>query len=59
MTYAEVTQFGNSGQIHFRETADPVVSDGQLAGWLRPGKHLGAIAESVTFTLGVPDLSRA
>ena len=30
MTYAEVTQFGNSGQIHFRETADPVVSDGQL-----------------------------
>ena len=30
MTYAEVTQFGNSGQIHFHETADPVVSDGQL-----------------------------
>ena len=30
MTYAEVTQFGNSGQIHFLESADPVVSDGQL-----------------------------
>jgi NADPH:quinone reductase len=30
MTYAEVTQFGNSEQIHFRESADPVVSDGQL-----------------------------
>src|SRR5258706_11053526 len=30
MTYAEVTQFGNSEQIHFLERADPVVSDGQL-----------------------------
>jgi len=30
MTYAEVTQFGNSGQIHFLDSADPVVSDGQL-----------------------------
>jgi hypothetical protein len=30
MTYAEVTQFGNSEQIHFLESADPVVSDGQL-----------------------------
>src|SRR5260370_30625902 len=30
MTYAEVTQFGNSNQIHFLESADPVVSDGQL-----------------------------
>ncbi len=36
-----------------------VASDGPLAGWLRPGRHLGAIAETVTFTLGVPDLSRA
>src|SRR4029077_18983364 len=30
MTYAEVTQFGNSEQIHFLESADPVVADGQL-----------------------------
>ena len=30
MTYAEVTQFGNSEQIHFLESADPAVSDGQL-----------------------------
>jgi hypothetical protein len=34
-----------------------VQSDGPLAGWLRPGKHLGAIAEDVTFSLGVPDLA--
>ena len=34
-----------------------VESDGPLAGWLRPGKHVGAVAERVTFTLGVPDLS--
>ena len=33
-----------------------VSSDGRLADWLRPGRHLGAIAESVTFTLGVPEL---
>jgi hypothetical protein len=33
-----------------------VVSDGPLAGWLRPGKHLGAVVDRVTFTLGVPDL---
>src|SRR5258707_12290095 len=30
MTYAEVSQFGNSEQIHFLESADPAVSDGQL-----------------------------
>ena len=36
-----------------------VSSEGPLAGWLRPGRHLGAVAEGVTFTLGVPDLSRA
>ena len=33
-----------------------VASDGPLAGWLRPGRHLGAIAETVTFTLGVPTI---
>ena len=33
-----------------------VESDGPLGSWLRPGKHLGAVAEAVTFTLGVPSL---
>lgn len=33
-----------------------VESDGPLGSWLRPGKHLGAVAEGVTFTLGVPSL---
>ncbi|GAA1911426.1 acetoacetate decarboxylase family protein [Nocardioides marmoribigeumensis] len=33
-----------------------VASDGPLAGWMRPGRHLGAVAEDVTFTLGVPRL---
>ncbi len=33
-----------------------VASEGPLADWLRPGRHLGAIAEGVTFTLGMPDL---
>lgn len=31
-----------------------VTSDGPLASWLRPGKHLGAVAEGITFTLGAP-----
>lgn len=34
-----------------------VQSDGPLAGWLRPGKHLGSIAHSLTFSMGVPDLA--
>lgn len=33
-----------------------VESDGPLADWLRPGKHLGAVADQVTFSLGAPDL---
>jgi hypothetical protein len=33
-----------------------VSSEGPLADWLRPGRHLGAIAETVTFTLGRPEL---
>ena len=32
-----------------------VESDGPLAGWLRRGKHLGVVADRVTFTLGVPE----
>ena len=34
-----------------------VQSDGPLAGWLRPGRHLGSVADDVTFSLGVPDLA--
>jgi len=31
-----------------------VSSDGPLAGWLRPGRHIGAAIEKASFTLGVP-----
>lgn len=31
-----------------------VESDGPLPRWLRPGRHLGAVTESVTFSLGEP-----
>lgn len=31
-----------------------VESDATLPQWLRPGRHLGAIIESMTFTLGAP-----
>jgi hypothetical protein len=31
-----------------------VTSDGPLADWLRPGRHLGAVVESMEFSLGVP-----
>ncbi|WP_233531637.1 acetoacetate decarboxylase family protein [Antrihabitans sp. YC2-6] len=34
-----------------------VESDGPLPTWLRKGRHLGAVVESMTFTLGVPELS--
>ena len=49
-------------RLRARGTARPalveveVESDGPLAGWLRPGRHLGAVADRVTFSLGVPDL---
>jgi hypothetical protein len=33
-----------------------VESEGPLAGWLRPGRHLGAVVEHATFTLGEPRL---
>ena len=32
-----------------------VRSDGALARWLRPGRHLGAVLLDSSFTLGVPD----
>lgn len=50
-------------RLSARGTARPalvdvqVESDGPLAGWLRPGRHLGAVADRLTFTLGVPDLA--
>jgi hypothetical protein len=31
-----------------------VESDGPLADWLRPGRHLGAVVEHATFALGEP-----
>lgn len=31
-----------------------VTSQGPLASWLRPGRHLGAVVDEATFTLGVP-----
>lgn len=31
-----------------------VASEGPLASWLRPGRHLGAVVDSMTFTLGEP-----
>jgi hypothetical protein len=32
-----------------------VTSDGPLADWLRPGRHLGAVISSMEFSLGVPE----
>jgi hypothetical protein len=49
-------------RLEARGTARPalvgveVESDGPLGSWLRPGRHLGAVAEGITFTLGAPDL---
>jgi hypothetical protein len=31
-----------------------VESEGRLASWMRPGWHLGAVVESMSFSLGVP-----
>ena len=51
-------------RLSARGTARPAIvdveveSDGPLARWLRPGKHLGAVAEGITFTLGVPELHK-
>jgi NADPH:quinone reductase len=56
MTYAEVTQFGNSEQIHFLESADPVVSDGQL---LIEIQSAGINFSDIMARLGVyPDIPR-
>src|SRR6185503_3957384 len=56
MTYAEVTQFGKSDQIHFLESADPVVSDGQL---LIEIQSAGMNFSDIMARLGVyPDIPR-
>ena len=56
MTYAEVSQFGNSEQIHFLESADPVVSDGQL---LIEIQSAGINFSDIMARLGVyPDIPR-
>lgn len=36
-----------------------VASEASLPTWLRPGRHVGAVVESATFTLGAPPLSGA
>jgi hypothetical protein len=47
-------------QLVMRSTMRPAVitvkvtSDGPLATWLRPGRHLGAVISSMEFSLGVP-----
>ena len=43
-----------SGRIRPAVVTLDVDSDGPLAGWLRPGRHLGAVVERATFTLGEP-----
>ena len=56
MTYAEVTQFGKSDQIHFLESADPVVADGQL---LIEIQSAGLNFSDIMARLGVyPDIPR-
>src|SRR6201988_2535163 len=56
MTYAKVTQFGKSDQIHFLESADPVVADGQL---LIEIQSAGLTFSDIIARLGVyPDIPR-
>lgn len=43
-----------SGRIRPAIVTVQVSSEGNLATWLRPGRHLGAVVESATFTLGEP-----
>jgi hypothetical protein len=50
------SQLQASGKARPATVKVEVESDGPLAGWLRPGRHLGALAEGITFTLGVPQL---
>lgn len=42
------------GQVRPALVTVEVSSHGSLGSWLRPGRHVGAIVESATFTLGVP-----
>jgi len=43
-----------SGRVRPAIVTVEVSSDDTLASWLRPGRHLGAVIESATFTLGEP-----
>ena len=42
------------GKLRPALIAVEVESDGPLPTWLRKGRHLGAVVDSMTFTLGVP-----
>jgi len=43
-----------SGRVRPALVTVEVESQGPLASWLRPGRHLGGVVESATFTLGEP-----
>jgi hypothetical protein len=43
-----------SGRIRPALVTVEVESEGPLPSWLRPGRHLGAVVERATFTLGEP-----
>jgi hypothetical protein len=42
------------GRIRLALVTVDVASEGPLPGWLRPGRHLGAVVESATFSLSGP-----
>lgn len=48
-----------AGRIRPAVVTVDVSSEGGLAGWLRPGRHFGAIAESGTFSLEEPRFALA
>jgi len=43
-----------AGRVRLAVVTTEVSSEGTLARWLRPGRHLGALIENATFTLGEP-----
>lgn len=45
------------GRIRLAVVTVEVESDGPLPTWLRPGRHLGAVVESATFSLTEPDFA--
>jgi hypothetical protein len=42
------------GRVRLATVQVDVTSEGPLPGWLRPGRHLGAVVEHATFTLSEP-----